>query len=317
MADASSPAPADDPTSRSRVRLGHEADRELDLSYVDVGHGDPIVFLHGNPTSSYLWRNVIPHVQHLGRCIAPDLIGMGDSTKLSAPKAGDYSFDRHSQFLSAFMEKIEATDRVTLVGHEWGAALAFDWARKNPGAVRGIAFMETIVSPMLWADWPRATKGTLQTLRSPDGERAALAEDVVVEELLPAGTLRGLSPEALDRYRRPFREHDDRWPTLEWARQFPIQNAPPDVHDIVDAYQQYLAHSEVPKLFVNATPGSLMVGRMRTIVRRWPALTEVTVPAAHYVPEDAPDELGRALVDWIGSLEGRGAARHDLRRSLD
>ncbi|MEU2348372.1 haloalkane dehalogenase [Modestobacter sp. NPDC049651] len=314
---ATQPAPADDPFPRSRVRLGHESDRELDLTYVDAGQGDPIVFLHGNPTSSYLWRNVIPHVQHLGRCIAPDLIGMGDSTKLPDPAPGDYSFDRHSQFLSAFLEAVQATERVVLVGHEWGAALAFDWARKNPGAVRGIAFAETFVGPLLWADVPREGKPALQRLRSPDGEAAALDEDLVVEHLLPASTRRGLSAEAHDRYRRPYAEPADRWPTLEWPRQLPIQNAPPDVHDIVARYQQFLAHSDVPKLFVDADPGSVLVGRMRKAVRRWPSLTEVTVPAGHLVPEDAPDELGRALAGWIGALEGRGTDRHDLQRSLD
>jgi haloalkane dehalogenase len=314
---ATQPAPAEDPFPRSRVRLGHQTDRELDLSYLDAGNGDPIVFLHGNPTSSYLWRNVVPHVQHLGRCIAPDLIGMGASTKLPAPKAGDYSFDRHSQFLSAFLEKIEATERVTLVGHEWGAALAFDWARKNPGAVRGIAFMETLVGPLLWADWPTAGKRDLQTLRSADGERAALEENVVVEQLLPASALHGLSAEALDRYRAPYPAPEDRWPTLEWARQVPIEHRPPDVHDLIDAYQQFLAHSPVPKLFVNADPGSLLVGRLRKRVRSWPSVTEVTVPAGHLVPEDAPDQLGQALAGWIGGLAGRGSERHELQRSTD
>ena len=311
MVDAArTPVPAEDPFPRSRVRL-----HDQELSYVDAGHGDPIVFLHGNPTSSYLWRNVIPHVQHLGRCIAPDLIGMGDSSKLADPKPGTYSFDTHSRFLADFLEKVEATERVTIVGHDWGAALGFDWARKNPGAVRGIAFTETIVSPMLWADWPDRAKRVFQTMRSPDGEEAVLEHDVFVEEVLPASVLRGLSPEAHDRYRRPFRQPADRWPTLEWPRQLPIQNAPPDVHDIVDAYQQFLAHSDVPKLFVNAEPGSILVGRMRKLVRRWPALTEVTVPASHVVPEDAPDELGRALAGWIATLE-RSSERHGMDRSF-
>jgi haloalkane dehalogenase len=291
------PVPAEDPFPRSRVRL-----HDQDLAYVDVGTGDPIVFLHGNPTSSYLWRNVIPHVQHLGRCIAPDLVGMGQSSKLPDPGPGRYSFDTHSRFLADFLTKVEATERVVLVLHDWGGGLGFDWAAKNPGAVRGLAFMETLVRPLIWADWPRASKPVYQALRGPDGERSGLAENAVIEQVLPASVLRGLSPEAHDRYRAPFREPADRWPTLEWPRQVPIQHVPPDVHDIIDRYGRWLAGSPVPKLFVNADPGSILVGRHRAVVRRWPALTEVTVPAGHLVPEDAPDEIGRALADWIPTL---------------
>ena len=272
------------------------------MAYVDVGTGDPIVFLHGNPTSSYLWRNVIPHVQHLGRCLAPDLIGMGESSKLADPAPGSYSFDFHAGYLARFLEHVEATERVTFVVHDWGSALGFDWAAHHPTAVRGIAFTEAIVAPLLWADWPRDAKRVFQAMRGPDGERKVLDENVFVEKVLPASVLRGLSAEAHDRYRAPFRAREDRWPTLEWPRQIPIQHEPPAVHDVVDRYGQWLAHSDVPKLFVNAEPGSILVGRQRTVVRRWPALTEVTVPAAHFVPEDAPDEMGAALASWLPTL---------------
>ncbi|MGY1857493.1 haloalkane dehalogenase [Modestobacter sp. SYSU DS0290] len=303
MADDHSPVPADDPFPRSRVRLGREGDRELEMAYVDVGQGHPIVFLHGNPTSSYLWRNVIPHVRHLGRVVAPDLIGMGESTKLPVQRPGSYSFDRHSQFLAAFLGEIGVAEQVTIVGHDWGGALGFDWARKNPEKVNGIAFTETIVNPMLWADWPEDARRVFQAMRGADGEQRVLDENVFVERVLPASVLRGLSPEAHERYRAPFRARADRWPTLEWPRQLPIAHEPPDVHDIVDRYGQWLASSEVPKLFVNAEPGSILVGRLRDLVRkRWPALTEVTVRASHFVPEDAPDELGRALAEWIPTL---------------
>jgi haloalkane dehalogenase len=296
MADRT-PVPAEDPFPRSRVRVG-----EREMAYVDVGTGDPIVFLHGNPTSSYLWRNVIPHVQHLGRCIAPDLIGMGESDKLPDPQPGTYSFATHAGYLSRFLEQVEADRGVTLVLHDWGSALGFDWAARHPEAIRGIAFTEAIVRPLLWADWPREGKRVFQAMRGPDGERKVLDENVFVEKVLPASVLRGLSPEAHDRYRAPFRERADRWPTLEWPRQIPIEHVPPGVHDVVDRYGQWLAHSDVPKLFVNAEPGFLLVGRQRTVVRRWPALTEVTVPASHFVPEDAPGELGRALADWLPTL---------------
>jgi haloalkane dehalogenase len=298
MSDAArTPASADDPFPRSRVRLGEQT-----MAYVDTGTGDPIVFLHGNPTSSYLWRNVIPHVQHLGRCIAPDLIGMGESSKLPDPRPGTYSFATHAGFLAEFLTAIEATERVTFVLHDWGSALGFDWAARNPGAVRGIAFTEAIVKPMLWANWPREGKRIFQTMRGVDGEAAVLDKNVFVERILPASVLRGLSPEAHDRYRAPFRERADRWPTLEWPRQIPLDHVPPDVHDIVDRYGQWLAHSQVPKLFVNAEPGFLLVGSQRKVVRRWPALTEVTVPGSHFVPEDSPDEMGAALAAWIPTL---------------
>jgi haloalkane dehalogenase len=289
--------PAADPFPRSRVRIG-----EAEMAYVDVGTGDPIVFLHGNPTSSYLWRNVIPHVRHLGRCIAPDLIGMGESSKLPDPQRGTYSFATHAGYLARFLAHVEAADRVTFVLHDWGSALGFDWAARNPGAVKGLAFTEAIVNPLIWADWPRDAKRVFQAMRGADGERKVLEENVFVEKVLPASVLRGLSAEAHERYRAPFTRREDRWPTLEWPRQIPIEHVPPDVHDVVDRYGQWLAHSDVPKLFVNAEPGSILVGRQRQVVRRWPALTEVTVPASHFVPEDAPDELGRALADWLGTL---------------
>ncbi|MCZ2835887.1 haloalkane dehalogenase [Modestobacter sp. VKM Ac-2985] len=295
--DVRTPVSADDPFPRSRVQV---ADQEM--SYVDVGEGDPIVFLHGNPTSSYLWRNVIPHVRHLGRCLAPDLIGMGESSKLPDPGPGSYSFDRHAQFLAEFLDTVGVTERVTLVLHDWGSGLGFDWAAQHPGAVRGIAFMEAIVTPMIWADWPRAAKPIFQAMRGEGGERRVLDRNVFVEKILPAEVRRGLSAEAHDRYRAPFRERADRWPTLEWPRQLPIEHVPPGVHDVVARYGQWLAHSDVPKLFVNVEPGSILVGRQREKVRRWPALTEVTVPGGHFVPEDSPDEIGRALAEWIPTL---------------
>jgi haloalkane dehalogenase len=295
--DPRPPVPAADPFPRSRVGVrGHE------MAYVDVGSGDPIVFLHGNPTSSYLWRNVIPHVRHLGRCLAPDLIGMGESDKLPDPGPGTYSFDTHAAFLTDFLRAVGATGRVTLVLHDWGSALGFDWAARHPDAVRGIAFTEAIVTPLLWADWPRAAKRIFRTMRGPQGEEVVLDGNAFVEKILPASVLRGLSPEAHERYRAPFREPADRWPTLEWPRQIPIENVPPNVHDRVDRYARWLAGSSVPKLFLDADPGSILVGRQRTLVRRWPALTEVTVPGSHFVPEDSPDEIGQALAKWVPTL---------------
>jgi haloalkane dehalogenase len=294
MAEQSSSA---DPFPRSRIAV-----KDAELAYVDVGEGRPIVFLHGNPTSSYLWRNVIPHLRHLGRCLAPDLIGMGESSKLPHPGPGTYGFRTHADHLDAFLEEVELGGPAVLVLHDWGSALGFDWARRHPDRVRGIAFMEALVNPLLWADWPAISRGIFRGMRGPEGERLVLDENVFVERLLPAAIPRGLAPETLDRYRQPFRSREDRWPTLEWPRQIPIENVPPETHDVVDAYARWLRTSDVPKLFINADPGFMLVGRMRSVVRRWPALTECRVPAGHFVPEDCPDRLGRALAEWVRCL---------------
>lgn len=301
MADAISP---DDPFPRSRISVRGSGIASADMAYVDVGHGSPILFLHGNPTSSYLWRNVIPHVQHLGRCLAPDLIGMGQSDKLPHPGPGTYSFATSAAYLEAFLEEVELGGPVVLVLHDWGSALGFDWARRHPDRVRGIAFMEALVSPLVWADWPQDGRRIFQAMRSRDGETVVLDKNVFVERILPASVLRGLTPETHDHYRRPFPSRDDRWPTLEWPRQLPIENVPPTVHDVVGRYGQWLRTSPVPKLFVNAEPGFLLVGRLRALVRKWSALREVSVRGAHFVPEDSPHEIGRALADWIPTLAG-------------
>jgi haloalkane dehalogenase len=288
---------SEDPFPRSRIRI-----KDSEMAYVDVGTGEPIVFLHGNPTSSYLWRNVLPHVRHLGRCLAPDLIGMGQSGKLPDPGPGTYSFATHAAYLEEWLEAVQLDGPVVLVLHDWGSALGFDWARRHPDRVRGIAFTEAIVNPLTWADWPAGGRRIFRTMRGSDGEAAVLEKNVFVERILPASVARGLSAEAHERYRAPFRTPQDRWPTLEWPRQIPIENVPPRMHDVVARYGQWLAHTDVPKLFLNADPGFLLVGRQRGIVRRWPALTEVTVPGSHFVPEDAPDEIGRALAGWIPTL---------------
>ena len=315
MADEISP---EDPFPRRRLRVqgagtiagstaGAGGRATAEMAYVDVGEGDPIVFLHGNPTSSYLWRNVIPHVQHLGRCIAPDLIGMGESDKLPDPQKGTYSFATHARFLESFLEQVQLGGRVTLVLHDWGSGLGFDWAQRHRDAVRGIAFTEAIVGPFTWADWPPDARRIFHAMRGPDGEQIVLEKNAFVERILPASVARGLSPEAHERYRQPFRSPEDRWPTLEWPRQLPIENVPPLVRDVVARYGYWLRTSDVPKLFLDADPGFMLVGRPRGLVRKWPALTEVTVPGAHFVPEDSPHEIGRALADWIPTLTERAA----------
>jgi haloalkane dehalogenase len=269
------------------------------MAYVDVGEGDPIVLLHGNPTSSYLWREVIPHLEPLGRCIAPDLVGMGDSDKLADSGPMRYSFAEHSRHLDALLDQLRVTENVTLVVHDWGSGLGFDWARRHADAVAGIAYMEAIVRPLTWAEFPDAGREIFQAFRSPAGEELILEKNFFVEGVLPAAVLRDLG-EDLEVYRAPYREPgESRRPTLDWPRQIPIDGEPAEVVAIVQAYADWLADSPVPKLFVNAEPGSILVGAQREFCRSWPNQQEVTVPGNHFVQEDSGDAIGRAVADWM------------------
>lgn len=271
------------------------------MAYAEQGDpdGDPIVFLHGNPTSSFLWRNVMPHLADQGRCLAPDLIGMGDSDKLEDSGPDTYRFVEHRRFLDGWFEAVGATDRVTLVIHDWGSGLGFDWARRHEGEVLGIAFMEAIVAPVTWDDWPEASRGVFAGMRGEDGEQMVLERNLFVEKILPASIVRDLDDDEMEEYRRPFREAgEDRRPTLTWPREIPIDGKPADVHEIVADYADWLSTSDLPKLFVNAHPGAILGDRQRDLVRSWPNVTEVTVPGIHFVQEDSPDEIGRAIADW-------------------
>jgi haloalkane dehalogenase len=273
------------------------------MAYVDVGAGDPIVFLHGNPTSSYLWRNVIPHLQALGRCIAPDLIGMGDSAKLPNSGPGVYTFTEHRRYLDALLDALGVNERVALVLHDWGSALGFDWANRHRTAVKGIAYMEAIVRPRSWNDWPESAQRTFQMLRSATGERMILEENMFVETQLPRMILRSLTDAEMEQYRRPFAEPGEgRRPTLTWPRQIPIDGEPADVTAIVQAYAEWLAQSTVPKLFINGEPGAALTGALREFCQTWPAQTKVTVRGLHFIQEDSPDEIGQAIATWLKAL---------------
>jgi haloalkane dehalogenase len=271
------------------------------MAYVDTGAGAPIVFLHGNPTSSYLWRNVLPHLQSLGRCIAPDLIGMGASAK--APR-GSYRFIDHARYLDAWFDAVIPAGAVTLVVHDWGSALGFYWAQRHPDRVLGIAYMEAIVRPFTWNEWPEAGRKIFQAMRSPAGEEIVLEKNVFVERLLPASVLRRLSEEEMAVYRRPYLvPGESRRPTLTWPRELPIDGEPPDVTEIVSRYSAWLqSDSRLPKLFVNAEPGFILTGSLREFCRGWPNQVEVTVRGSHFLQEDSPDEIGRALAEWQAGL---------------
>lgn len=275
----------------------------LTMSYAEMGEGDPIVFLHGNPTSSYLWRNIMGHVAGLGRCLAPDLIGMGHSDPLANPGPDSYRFVEHRHYLDRFLEAVGATDSVTFVIHDWGSALGFDWANRHRDSVKGIAYMEAIVRPVTWDEWPEAARNIFQAMRSDAGEELILEKNLFVEAILPASILRDLSDEEFDTYRAPYREAgESRRPTLTWPREIPIDGTPADVHDIVEAYGAWLERSELPKLFINADPGSILVGAPRDYCRTWPNQREVTVAGSHFVQEDSPDEIGEAIASWLAAI---------------
>ncbi len=272
------------------------------MAYHESGTGPAVVFLHGNPTSSYLWRNVVPHVSDRARCIAPDLIGQGDSDKLDDTGPGSYRFVDHRRYLDGLLDQLDLGDAVTFVVHDWGSALGFDWANRHRDRVAGIAFMEAIVRPVGWDEWPDAARPIFEGFRSDAGEKMVIEKNLFVEAVLPGSILRSLTPAEHDEYRRPFVEPEHRRPTLTWPREIPIDGEPADVHAIVADYAEWLSASDVPKLFINADPGAILVGEQREFCRSWPNLTEVTVIGNHFIQEDSPHEIGAALADWLPTV---------------
>ena len=292
MSDAIS---ATDPHPRRRARV-----LDTEMAYVDVGSGRPVVFLHGNPTSSYLWRNIIPHVASTHRCLAPDLVGMGDSGK--AP-AGSYRFVDHARYLDGWLDGMGLARDVTFVVHDWGSALGFHWARRHPERVRALVYMEALVRPVTWADWPEAARKIFQAMRSPAGEELVLDKNVFVERILPASVLRGLTEAEMAVYRKPYLEGgESRRPTLTWPRQIPIEGEPADVVDAVTRYGHFLSQGPLPKLFINAEPGSILTGAQREFCRAWPSQEEITVKGSHFIQEDSPHEIGGAIAAFLARL---------------
>jgi|TARA_B110000483_G_scaffold105730_1_gene129072 haloalkane dehalogenase len=274
------------------------------IAYVEAGEGDPIVLLHGNPTSSYLWRNVIPHLERLGRVIAPDLIGQGDSDKLLASQGSEpYTFQVAYDYLAGLLDELGINKNVTLVIHDWGSALGFHWAQMHADAVRGVAYMEGIVCPVAWDDWPESARGIFKGFRSEKGEDLVLQRNMFVEAVLPSSVIRDLSEEEMDHYRRAFLTPEDRQPTLNWPRQIPIDDEPAHMVKLVDSYGQWmLGNTSLPKLFINANPGSILTGKAREFCRSWPNQTEVTVAGLHFIQEDSPNEIGSAVAQWLGTI---------------
>jgi haloalkane dehalogenase len=274
------------------------------MAYHERGEGAPILFLHGNPTSSYLWRNVMPELEGLGRLIAPDLIGMGDSAKLADPDPDTYRFTTHREFLGGFIDAvISPAESVVLVVHDWGSALGFDWANHHRGRVRGIVYMEGIVRPIAgWDEWSAAATPVFQGFRSDKGEAMILDRNLFVERVLPGSVLRKLSEAEMAEYRRPFPRREDRWPTLTWPRQIPIAGEPAEVVGIVEAYAQWMAQNDIAKLFVNADPGAILIGAPREFCRSWKNQTEVTVPGSHFIQEDSGPAIGQAVAAWLKTV---------------
>ena len=286
-----------DSHSRLRVDVGG-----VEMAYVDTG-GDgsgAVVFLHGNPTSSYLWRNIIPHVTPLDRCLAPDLMGMGES---DGTPDGSYRFADHSRYLDAWFDAVLPEGPVTLVVHDWGSALGFHWARRHPDRVRGLAYMEAIVRPVTWDEWPEAAKQVFQGFRSEAGETMVLERNIFVERVLPGSTIKGVSEEAMEVYRRRYTEPgESRRPTLSWPREIPIDGEPPDVVALVAEYADWLSRTPTPKLFINAEPGAILTGPQREFCRTFSNQREVTVPGVHFIQEDSPHEIGAAIAQWYAGL---------------
>ena len=285
-----------DPHPRRRAQVF-----DTSMSYVDTGTGRPVIFLHGNPTSSYLWRNIIAEVKGAARCLAPDLVGMGRSGR--AP-SGSYKFTDHARYLDAWFDAVVLDRKVILVGHDWGSALAFHWANRHRERVEGIVYMEAIVQSLTWEQWPSAASRIFQGFRSGSGESMILDNNLFVERVLPGSIIRQLSEQEMAAYRGPFLEPgESRRPTLTWPREIPLDGQPADVVEVVDEYSAWLSESEVPKLFINADPGAILTGDQRDFCRSWPNQTEVTVKGVHFMQEDSPEEIGQAITNWIGGLQ--------------
>lgn len=272
------------------------------MAFVNEGEGDPTVFLHGNPTSSYLWRNIMPYAEGSGRVIAPDLIGMGDSEKLDNPGTNSYTFQEHAKYLYKLFEKLDLNN-VNLVVHDWGSALGFNWTRLNPSKVKSIIYMEAITSPIeSWEDWPENARNIFQAFRSDAGEELVLEKNMFVERILAGDG--ALSEEEMKVYLKPFKNPgEDRRPTLTWPRQIPIAGEPEDVVKIASDYEKFLSSSNIPKLFINADPGSILVGKQREKVRLWPNQKEVTVKGGHFIQEISPNEIGEHIKEFLSSLD--------------
>ena len=274
------------------------------MAYFDDGVGDPIVFLHGNPASSFLWRNITPYVEGMGRIIVPDLIGMGDSEKLEGENNSDYKYHGQYKFLSCLLDELDLGENINLVIHDWGSAMGFQYARENSDRIKSICFMEAIVMPLIsWEQWPENARNIFQLMRSEAGEEIVLEKNIFVERILLNDSAEGFTDEEKAEYIRPFKNAgEDRRPTLTWPRQIPIEGEPIEVVEEVGKNAEFHKNSDIPKLFINAQPGSILTGDQREFVRTWPNTKEITVKGYHFIQEHSPNEIGEAIKDFLSSL---------------
>ena len=273
------------------------------MAYVDEGNGETFLFLHGNPTSSYLWRNIAPHIEDLGRVVIPDLIGMGDSDKLDGIDNKDYQYHGQYDYLTSLLDSLDIGNDIHLIIHDWGSAMGFQFARENPNRIKSITYMEAIVMPLTWDQWPDAATKIFGLFRSEAGEELVLEKNFFVERILLADSSSGYTDEERSEYIRPFmNEGEDRRPTLTWPRQIPLDGEPSKVVEEVKQNAEFHKDSEIPKLFINAKPGSILVGDQREFARTWKNQKEVTVSGSHFIQEDSSEEIGSALRDFVKNL---------------
>ena len=269
------------------------------MAWVEAGEGPAVVFLHGNPTSSYLWRDVMAAMAGAGRLLAPDLIGMGDSDKLPDSGPGSYGLAEHARYLDGWLDAVVPDGPVALVVHDWGGPLGFRWARTT-GRVRSVAYMETIIRPMRRDEWPEPIRRIFAGMRSAAGEEMVLEKNVFVERILPGSVLRTLGEDEMAEYRRPFAAPgEDRRPTLSWPRQIPLDGEPADAVEIVDRNWAWLQGSDMPKLLVSAEPGAILTGPMLESARGLSNQREITVTGSHFIQEDSGAEIGSAVREWL------------------
>ena len=277
--------------------------RNKKMAYVDEGNGDTFLFLHGNPTSSYLWRNIAPHVEDLGRVVIPDLIGMGDSDKLDGVDNEGYKYHGQYGYLTELFDQLDLGNNIHLIIHDWGSAMGFQFARENPDRIKSITYMEAIVMPLTWEQWPDAATKIFGLFRSEAGEELVLEKNFFVERILLADSATGYTDEEKAEYIRPFiNAGEDRRPTLTWPRQIPLDGEPSEVVEEVRKNSEFHKVSNIPKLFINADPGSILVGEQREFARTWKNQTEVTVSGNHFVQEDSSEEIGSALRNFVKAL---------------
>jgi len=295
-------------SSTAYAELKHREVKGRRMAYIDEGEGDAIVFQHGQPASSYVWRNVMPHLEGMGRLIACDLIGMGGSDKLESSLGPErYSLATHRSQLFDLWDHLDLGNRIVLVLDDWGAVLGFDWARQNSQRLEGIVHMEAIAAPLTWSDLPEYAHPLFKALRSPEGERMVLEENIFIEKVLPQAAFRKFTDDEMEQYRSPFRNPgEDRRAMLAWPRSLPIHGEPAEVAEVVSRNCDWLAQSDLPKVFINGAPGTLARGRLRDTIRRWPNQTEVAVTGRKLLQEDSPDEIGAAIADFVKNTRGRG-----------